>query len=133
MMYCGILEATHKTVQTVQAEGIVTFDVVPISGGMSMSNNIAHIPNKGLYEIELYMDITPLATGSVTVNILNNDTVIASSTFGGTAATAEPFSLGKLLPINTSCPVVDNAGNVSIQMMQTGNIENAILVIKKVR
>lgn len=127
---------TYTTIaQTISAGGEVAFNINKVHTGTAIqhtaSSTTITISKAGVYFVSLDLDVEPNATGSVTVQINNNDVVIpdAITTFAGTADDATHIHLDTLVRVMPSCCAVDNTVNLTANVSVGSTVTNAKMIV----
>lgn len=132
------LDAVTVPSQTLAADGYVDFETNRVCTGCSVQHvagsNTVNLINHGLYAVSVNADIVPTAADPITLQLLNNGTVVpgAEATITGVAGDTAHVAFTTLIRVLKSCPcVIDNRANLQVQLTAAGTVTNANIVAVK--
>lgn len=135
-MCSGILVTTHESAQILGAEELLSFDTNAANKGVGLyhpeGSTTVTAPYKGIYLVMFEGDITPTASGATTISILNNDDVIATTSFTGATATVQHITLNGAVYVRPSCPAINNGAKFTVRFGVGATVTNATLIVERV-
>lgn len=132
------LNAVSVPEQVLTADAYVDFETNRICTGCSVQHvagsNTVNLINHGLYLVSVNADIVPTAADPITLQLLNNGTVVpgAEATITGVAGDTAHVAFTALIRVLKSCPcVIDNRASLQVQLTAAGTVTNANIVAVK--
>lgn len=127
--------------QQLLANGLVDFDTNVVKSACNCliqhvaSGDTVEVRQAGVYEVSVNANVTPTDAGEITLQLLNNDSVVsgAQCTSTGVASTTENMAFTSLIRVMRSCQgVIDNNANLQVQVTAPCTISNIAMTITKV-
>lgn len=89
------------------------------------------IARDGTYYISVDADITPAATGPVTVQLYNNGAPVvdAYTNFNGSSTATQSIHFDTLVKVLPSCKAVSNVANLQVVVDVAANVNDAQIVM----
>ena len=98
------------------------------------TNNVINILNSGLYNVDLMVNMTDVAVGDVSIQLVGDGVVIPETVLtatSGSVTDALNFSVHDTIRVSPT--VANTFATIGVQATVGGTISNAILTVEKVR